>query len=826
MSYRSLVDRLESIRAQLADAGIGRDDRIVIVLPNGLAMATMLLAVISDAIAAPLNPAYTADEFSFYLDDLRPRAVIVTETTDSAVRDVARSRSVRVIELRGESLCLQDGGTPVAASSRRPASRDDHALLLHTSGTTNRPKLVPLTHGNLSTSAQNVAASLELTSADRCFNMMPLFHVHGFVGALLSSLCSGGSVVCTAGFRASKTINWMNKFEPTWYTAVPTIHGAVLDSLDAESPRPTLRFIRSSSAALPSTTRARLEEAFAAPVVEAYGMTEAAHQIASNPWKGARKLGTVGPATGPEIALLGDGAITRSAGATGEIVIRGANVMTAYLDNPAANADAFLDGWFRTGDAGCLDAQGYLTITGRLKEVINRGGEKIAPTEVEEALLAHADVERAVVFATPHPRLGQDVAAAVVVRSASTLSRAELRRFVAIKVAPFKVPHHIVFVDEIPTGSTGKVQRVGLAARLGVAASNGDDRHFVEPRDDVERRVAEIFSDVLHLDAAVSVVDDFVALGADSLHFEELLAEVQREFDRTLPASAMLHEPTVEHLAALLRDDDTEVGDDPIVIPIQTDGARPPLFCVMRAGTLVTARHFVPELGGDQPVYGVWMPAMHGDKDAAGSVEEIAAACRRAISDVQPRGPYFFFGYSTGGLVAYELARQCTAVGERVGLVVMADTPYPVPLPSLRDRVAKLFSREGLPVAMRRLHQFARRVPAVRVLAKPQPPTELEVRAHEFAAVGVDMYATIRREREYVSTDRPAAAPVVLFSCRPTMEEICHGSRVLGWERYVQDDWEVVEVPGSHDTMLGEPHVHTLAARLASCLVAAQRTAG
>jgi thioesterase domain-containing protein len=332
-----------------------------------------------------------------------------------------------------------------------------------------------------------------------------------------------------------------------------------------------------------------------------------------------------------------------------------------------------------------------------------------------------------------------------------------------------------------------------------------------------------IFADVLQLDTPVGVTDDFVDLGADSLHFEELLSEIELVFHQSLPAFVLLDDPTPERIAMLLRaEDHRDAGTDPVVVPIQPLGERVPLFCVMRAGTLLTARHFVRELGTDQPVYGIWMPAMHGHDDEGGSVEEIAAACRRVISEVQSSGPYFLFGYSTGGLVAYEMARQFAAAGERAGLVVMVDTPYPVPLLTARDRVAKLFSREGPPEVARRLRGLAQRVPAVRAVTKLLPPTKLEQRAEAFRAIGVDLWATIHRERAYVSSPRPPAAPIVLLRCRHTMEVVCGGSPLLGWEPYADDDWEVYEVPGSHDSMLGEPHVHVLAETLTSCLRRAQ----
>jgi acyl-CoA synthetase (AMP-forming)/AMP-acid ligase II len=231
-----------------------------------------------------------------------------------------------------------------------------------------------------------------------------------------------------------------------------------------------LRFIRSSSSALPVPVIAELEAAFGAPVIEAYGMTEAAHQMASNPLPPARrKPGTVGPSAGPEIAIMADDGTLLGAGATGEIVIRGDNVTSGYESNPKANAEAFVNGWFRTGDQGVLDAEGYVSITGRLKEIINRGGEKISPREIDEVLMEHPCVLQVVTFGIPHAKLGEEVGAVVVLREGMEATEQQLREFVAERVADFKVPRKLLFRDEIPKGATGKLQRIGLAQKLGLA---------------------------------------------------------------------------------------------------------------------------------------------------------------------------------------------------------------------------------------------------------------------------------------------------------------------------------------------------------------------
>jgi acyl-CoA synthetase (AMP-forming)/AMP-acid ligase II len=304
--------------------------------------------------------------------------------------------------------------------------------------------------------------------------IMPLFHIHGLVGALLSSFAAGASIHCPAGFNALKFFDQLDQVQATWYTAVPTMHQMILSRADRNAEilaRRKLRFIRSSSASLPPQVMKSLEAAFCCPVIESYGMTEASHQMASNPLPPApRKPGTVGIAAGPEVAIMDLDGKLLARGETGEIVIRGENVTLGYANNPKANAEAFTHGWFRTGDQGIMDADGYLSITGRLKEIINRGGEKIAPREVDDVIMDHPAVAQVVTFAMPHEKLGEEVAAAVVLREGQSVSEGELRSFVGTRLADFKVPRKILFLPEIPKGATGKLQRIGLAQKLGLGA--------------------------------------------------------------------------------------------------------------------------------------------------------------------------------------------------------------------------------------------------------------------------------------------------------------------------------------------------------------------
>src|SRR5690348_10441970 len=478
LTYRALRKHVADITAWLAAQGIGPGDRVGIVLDNGPEMAAAFLSIGSAATAAPLNPTYRAEEFEFYLTDLRAKLLVVAEGKDSPAVGVAEKLGIPIARLMAHpeqgagTFTLRyegSGGTPRTV---RAPSPDDIALVLHTSGTTSRPKIVPLAHKNIAASASNIRKTLALTSSDRGLVIMPLFHIHGLIAALSAPLSAGGEVCCSPGFNALKFFGWLDEVKPSWYTGVPTMHQAILLRAPGNQDvvkNHRLRFIRSSSSALPPTVIAELERVFNVPVVEAYGMTEAAHQMASNPLNGPRKPGTVGPSGGPAIRIVDETGTTVPTGDTGEIVIKGPNVMSAYENNPKANADAFYDGWFRTGDQGVMDDEGYVSITGRLKEIINRGGEKISPREVDEIIMEHPAVHQCVTFAMPHEMLGEDVAAAIVLRQGAQASDRELRDFAATRLAAFKVPRKILIVDAIPVGATGKLQRIGLAQKLGLA---------------------------------------------------------------------------------------------------------------------------------------------------------------------------------------------------------------------------------------------------------------------------------------------------------------------------------------------------------------------
>ncbi len=465
VSFGDLHETVDRLARELAGAGVQPGDAVALSLPNGPEIVLAFLAIVAlGAAAAPLNPAYTADEFRSYLDDLRPAAMLFAGETAAAARGVCTALGIAALDLSpGPARSLSLGVAPGAGLAPSP---DAVALLLHTSGTTSKPKVVPLRQRNLAHSVRTIASCYELSETDVSLCVMPLFHVHGLVASTLAQLHAGGTVVTPRRFSASAFWPDAARHDATWYSAVPTIHHVLLTAAGREPiPDHRLRFARSCSAALPPTLQAAVEDRFGIPVLQAYGMTEASHQMTSNPLPpGERRAGSVGPPTGVEVAVVDDEWRHLPPGETGEVVVRGASVIDGYRDNPAANEASFRDAWFRTGDSGTLSSDGYLTLEGRIKELINRGGEKISPHEVEQALLTHPAVAEAVAYAIPDEKYGEQVAAAVVA-SADTTPDA-LRDHCAAQLAAFKVPVSVALVERIPVGPTGKVQRRLLAELL------------------------------------------------------------------------------------------------------------------------------------------------------------------------------------------------------------------------------------------------------------------------------------------------------------------------------------------------------------------------
>ena len=551
----------DTVRA-LRSAGIGRSDRVAVALPDGPEAAAAIISVAAGAVCTPLNPGFTADEVQRYLVELKVSALLTGSGVGFASRAAARTLGIPFLDLsaRAKAPGLFSIAGPTTRRIRNYvgdegfASGADDAFILLTSGTTSWPKTIPLTHASVCLSAHNVGAAIALEPRDRLLSVLPLFHGHGLISGVIAALAAGSSVVCTPGFDPAAFFGWLTEFRPTWYTAVPAIHRAVLSAAEKYPERArqsSLRLIRSASSTLPAKILLGLETAFGVPVIDTFGMTETATQIAANPLD-RRKLGSVGRSAGAEITILGADGRRLSSGERGEIALRGPTITRGYDNDAAATREAFRDGWFRTGDLGYLDEEGYLFIVGRLKEVINRGGQKVAPGEVEEVLLSHPDVVEAAVFSVPHAQLGAYVAAAVVLRPGAKMSPQKLRGFVHKRLASFKVPGLIRIVTDIPKGPGGKIKRTELATALSLTqptAQAQPNRKMPALRSELERQTAKIWADLLDVEQ-VGVDQDIFALGVDSITVTQLISRLRERFGTDLSFKDIFDAPTVAALAA------------------------------------------------------------------------------------------------------------------------------------------------------------------------------------------------------------------------------------------------------------------------------------
>jgi len=678
LTFEQLSAQVASVASMLTDAGLSRRDRVVLLLPDGPEAAVASLGVVTSAVCAPLDSRCSIDELNEHFTALRPAAVITSAGAESFARRIAVRHGAAVLELMpcidqpAGSFALRTTDS-VARSRQAMCDADDVALILLTSGTTSRSKLVPLTHANIMATVERVQAALQLSPADRYLNVSPLIYSQGIM-LTFSAILSGSSVVCPPGFQSAEFLHWFDAHRPTWYSAAPAVHQAIL-AQSRGKPRDDqhhLRFIRSAAAPLSRSLGQQLERFFDAPVIESYGMTEC-YPISVNPFPPReRKPGSAGVAAGTEIAIYDPVNGFVGAERTGEIVVRGPHVTSGYLNHPPGQSSNFVDDWFRTGDLGYLDRDGFLFVTGRIKDLVNRGGEKISLAEVDEVLRAHPEIQDASAFPVPHPTLGEDIAAAIVLREQASPSPDEIQRFARQHLSEFKVPRDIVFVRELPKNTTGKVQRRILSEQFGHRASRRMSQPVLSALSPVKRRLIEIWSELLETQS-VGPFDNFFELGGNSLLAAQLVSQVERFWGRRFSLQAFLHEPTIEALAGLVTGERTNETPH-VLLPVQPNGSRPPFFWVHGD----TSTRFLPRyLGPDQPVYGLEHQSQDGTSARYTTVESIASYYLGEMKKIQPVGPYSLGGFSFGGTLAFEMAQQLKSRGEEVTLLVMLDSHFP-----------------------------------------------------------------------------------------------------------------------------------------------------
>lgn len=778
VSGAGLLDRAERTARRLAGIGIRRGHVVATLLPGSLEMAACLVGVPMAATLAPLDPALTDAEVQTCLQELGASALITPQ-------------GVRKLQPQPEDPSLED-----------------IALILFTSATTGKPKQVPLSFANLDAMMDKTGTGLALGPADRLLSFMPLFHLQGIL-SVLTQLRAGGEAVLLPRFEAAAFPAWLDQFEPTWFTAGPAIHNAIQQT-GLPRPASTLRLARSSGAKLAPDLSRRLEDLLQAPVLESYGLTEAG-SVTQNPLPpGIRKPGSGGVPFGVDVRLLPGG----------EIAIRGPSVMRGYRRNDAANREAFLDGWLRTGDVGWFDAGGYLYITGRLKEMINRGGGKVAPLEVDEALAAHPGVREAAAFGLPHPTLGEDVAAAVVLQPHANFSAHDLRAHAARFLAPQKIPRRIFFVESLPKGATGKPRRHELTALFSAVK-----RPDIAPSDALEAELASRWRRHLNIDESC-VQTDWYSLGGDSIGLLRMMTEVEAAYGLppgTLEESGFLAEPNIAALAACLRAPRIAAP----VLSFHLEGNRIPFFCLPGAnGTPEYLRPLAESLAPDRPVYLLRLPAPESSR--ARPVEETAAALAARILSIRPAGPYLLGGHCFGGILAWEIAAQLEAACGARGRMALFDAPMPgLPRPfrHWRRYAAKsaalasgLFGggasqvfQEGLN-HLRYLHvMLERRKRAREILKSPES-------AHNASALAA--------APAWNWHPRPLSWDVAVFLAKdgPVRAELLEDPR-LAWQGFTHGSFSRFSAEGKHETMFAAPSCESLSGSLSSWLDAGEPAA-
>ena len=684
--YRELQLQIGDIRGVLRRAGFGRGARIAVAMPNGPHAALAVVAVSCASVSIPLDPRQTVQEIERCLGALRPDAVLLLKGSEFNARQAAETRGVTIIEAtqakdstigfnfiepRAKSVELDEPNEP---------DPDAPAFILQTSGTTAEPKLIPFSHRNLLAAAARHEAWFELTPLDCCLSVSPLFYSHGLKVTVFTPLLTGGAIALPVDISKFDYTEWFENLRPTWYSAGPTLHRLVLDrsksNQDAKI-RHTLRFITGGGAPLPRHVLEGLQQTFGVPVLPHYGSSEAALIASNTPVPGRSKPGTCGiPWPGTLIIVAEDGT-KLPPGAKGEILIGGPTLMSGYLNASELNRASFVDGWFRTGDIGVLDEDGFLTLYGRKDEMINRGGEKISPIEVDDALMSHPAVAEAAAFPVSHPRLGEDVAAAVVLRSGMMATPVELRRYLQDHVASFKIPRRIVISDQLPKGATGKVLRRRLAELFEVAAtakSTASDRRAEDGDINLLSALTTIWEQLLNL-SQISLDDDFFERGGDSLLAMELLAELEKLTGQAVSASVLLDAPTIRLLTRKLSERGS-LGPKHLV-RIHSNGSQPPIIFFhgdFRWGGGPLTGGLTNLLGPDQPIF-IVIPHGTGDEPIPTSIKAMASDRLPLIVQAQPEGPYRLCGNCLGGIVAFEVARLLLAAGKEVEMVFMIDPP-------------------------------------------------------------------------------------------------------------------------------------------------------
>jgi oxalate---CoA ligase len=695
VSFAQLHMCITSFAGHLARAGLTRDDHVgLLVPPGGGALGGQLaVALATNTTLVPLNPALTLPEIIDVSKRAELKAIVIPGWLDTPARPDILAQGIVVldaVQAADQTLRVEPRGPALGSGAPFRAARlTDVALILRSSGTTGAPKWIRVTHGNLVAMAQRLGSDLwfGLTARGRAACMLPLYYAAGLKTSLFVPLILGASVGFPPAGRMFDFAEWLDVFKPTYLSVAPGLLNGLLDQLRASARRidaSSLHFVMCAAAYLPEVTRRAAESMLGVPVLEFYGLSEAG-VMASNPLPpGKTKPGTVGlPVPGELLIVDGDGKSVPN-GTVGQIIVSGPTVTPGYLADEDSIRGDLKDGWLRTGDLGRIDEDGYLTIVGRENEVINRGGEKVFPYEVEKALLGHPAVLEAAAFGVPHPRLGENVAAAAVLRAGSAASEGELKRFLAGRLAGFKVPRRILLLSSLPRGPTGKIQRSALSEAYGTTS-----REAAAPSRLIERELLQLWERLLGT-PDIGIDDDFFEKGGDSMLATEMLLEVEQLTGKPYP-QADLSTLTIRRIADVVAS--SQVSERNLVTQVKLGSGIPFFFCHGDEDHRgIYAHRLAALLPDDQPVF-----LLHCDLDAmeySTSVEEIAGRYVDEVLRLAPDSPVILGGYCWGGLAAWHLAHLLRSRGVVVRELLLIDTLSLNARPLLRG-LRKLFDTAG-----------------------------------------------------------------------------------------------------------------------------------
>jgi acyl-CoA synthetase (AMP-forming)/AMP-acid ligase II/thioesterase domain-containing protein/acyl carrier protein len=841
LTYRELRLQVRFVVQTLTTRGYHRNDRIAVITPAGPETAVAIISVMSGFTAVPLNPQYKEQEYQNYFSQLKVKAILVQKNmTPDAVR-AAESMNIPVIELipipgKAGKFGLEPAGS---GNVQEPefASPTDISHVFFTSGTTSRPKIVPLSQKQIVSMQHQHSQTLGIRNTDRCLHIVPYYHGMGIGPPLLCVLLAGGTVICPREFIPSDFPSLLKEFRPTYYSAGPALHQGILREIKKMSPEElknhSLRFIRSGSAALPPHARQELEALLGVVMIEAYAMTEAGEISVNFP----PKPGSVGRPVIEHLKITDENGNELKAGQQGEILVRGDTVFAGYEDNPDENKAAFLDGWFRTGDMGYLDDEGYLFYTGRKKELINKGGEKISPVEVDTVLMTHHGVKQAMAFRIHDPVLGEDIAAMVVLSNPDT-TKDELNRFLLERLAPFKVPRGIYVVDEICKGPTGKLLRSQGTDRC----ARGEFKESSKPAvcDNTvspslllyQERLLRLWKESLDI-SAVSPDDDFFLSGGNSLSAVELLIKLQRTFEVALPPETVYLYPTIRQQAVLLAGK-TGTGKNyhPLIVPIREQGSLPPLICIHSVGGWIgTYQNIFRHFHQDRPVFGIRARGLEPGEQPHQTITDAVREYADAVRSVQGEGPYHLIGFSAGAIYAFELACLLQDRGEPVAWLGNIDQSVRFP----GQEHDPVFERKGAIIAAgsqvyRRFFHHLKKNPdgilhravekgkkafAAHVLHTDEPPP-FEDWVLTYPERQQPLIRAIRKAlREY--QPRIFSGDLRLFS---TGQDRAYypGDVARGWNAFITGKTIVFEIPGDHGNLYLDPHAQSVARKIEESL--------